>query len=228
MNPKKGAEKDEFYEGLRDGFYPHSEECDRWVKCEDGKEVSTGLCPDGLVFNSYASFSRPRCELPFGVDCTTRPKLQPPQPTEQCPRLYGMFRHDADCSKYKHCDNGIMFEGTCPEGLSFSEEYGVCDWTENVAGCAKPQKSNIFNCPAFNAAQFTLVGNPRFPDPEDCRKFYVCIVTFHDTTYSMIPRHLACEEGRVFNSKKNECDEPENVVGCEKYYEVEKYGNELN
>ncbi|RWS26935.1 peritrophin-1-like protein [Leptotrombidium deliense] len=172
-------------EGLRDGFYPDSEQCDRFVKCESGKQVKSGLCPDGLVFNNYGALSKPRC----------------------------MFRHEADCSKYKHCDNGVAFEGSCPDGLSFSQEYGICDWAENVPGCAA-QNSVGFQCPEFNAARYPLVGNPRFPDKEDCRKFYVCIATFHDNNnYVMSPRHLACEYGRVFDSKTNECDEVENVIG---------------
>lgn len=50
----------------------------------------------------------------------------------------------------------------------------------------------------------------RHAHPTDCRKFYVCI--------EGVARPYGCSFGNVFNVETLQCDDPENVAGCEKYY----------
>lgn len=40
----------------------------------DGK-MTEKLCPDGMVFNDYSS-TEEKCDLPYNIDCSQRPKLR--------------------------------------------------------------------------------------------------------------------------------------------------------
>lgn len=44
------------------------------VVCRDGKSHDR-LCPDGMVFNDYAS-DQEKCDLPYNIDCSKRPELR--------------------------------------------------------------------------------------------------------------------------------------------------------
>lgn len=56
------------------GFFSDAEQCDKYYDCRDGKYTEK-LCPDGLVFNDYSP-QHEKCDLPFGIDCSKRPKLR--------------------------------------------------------------------------------------------------------------------------------------------------------
>lgn len=38
-------------------------------------EIIEKLCPDGMVFNDYSP-QEEKCDLPFNLDCSQRPKLR--------------------------------------------------------------------------------------------------------------------------------------------------------
>lgn len=48
--------------------------------------------------------------------------------------------------------------------------------------------------------------HPKYPHPEDCQKFYVCL-------NGVTPREQGCSLGEVYNEEKQTCDEPDNVPG---------------
>ena len=56
------------------GYFPDAEQCDKYYDCRDGRPIEK-LCPDGLVFNDFSP-QHEKCDLPFGIDCTKRPKLR--------------------------------------------------------------------------------------------------------------------------------------------------------
>lgn len=56
------------------GYFADAEQCDKYYECKDG-EITEKLCPDGMVFNDYSS-EYEKCDLPFNIDCTSRPKLR--------------------------------------------------------------------------------------------------------------------------------------------------------
>lgn len=56
------------------GYFPDPGQCDKYYDCRDGKVVEK-LCPDGLVFNDFSP-QHEKCDLPFGIDCSKRPKLR--------------------------------------------------------------------------------------------------------------------------------------------------------
>ena len=56
------------------GYFPDAEQCDKYHDCRDGKS-NEKLCPDGLVFNDFSP-QHEKCDLPFGIDCSKRPKFR--------------------------------------------------------------------------------------------------------------------------------------------------------
>lgn len=68
--------------------------------------------------------------------------------------------------------------------------------------------SEGFVCPAETEDQPGHFS--RHAHPTDCRKFYVCI--------EGVARPYGCSFGTVFNVESLQCDDPESVAGCEKYY----------
>ena len=68
----------------------------------------------------------------------------PPQSTEHCDWLYGIFGHETSCTRYWTCWNGTATEQFCIGGLLYNEETHACDWPQNVAGCQKHRKNDIF------------------------------------------------------------------------------------
>lgn len=57
-----------------DGYFADAEQCDKYYECKRGVATDR-LCPDGLVFNDF-SIEYEKCDLPFNIDCSQRPKLR--------------------------------------------------------------------------------------------------------------------------------------------------------
>jgi hypothetical protein len=53
--------------------------------------------------------------------------------------------------------------------------------------------------------------HPKYPDADDCAKFYICL-------NGVSPRAQGCELGLVYNTVTKQCDSPENVPECKDYY----------
>ena len=149
-------------------------------------QVSSHLCPDGLVYDSShfkASFqvtslspkvslgnlkylqldssgTSGKCSYPFSIDCTGKELLQPPSPSEGCPRKNGYFPNP-DCDKYYFCNDGAANLYDCPGGLVFAPDKGRCTWIEeaNRPGCRSKDKFE-FSCPEVGPSE-----HPRYPDP---------------------------------------------------------------
>ncbi|RWS31524.1 hypothetical protein B4U80_01676 [Leptotrombidium deliense] len=189
------------------GFFPHHKSCDKYYSCDNGT-ATLKLCGNGLVFAEDDS-QRENCAYPFSVDCGERTDLEPPISTPNCPRLYGIFPHPSNCRIFYSCWNGEASKYECPPGLAYDAEQRVCVWADLVDRCDQLEVAEGFVCP-----DPTEVDQPghytRHAHPTDCRKFYVCI----DST----ARPYGCSFGTVFNVDTLQCDDPENVPGCEKYY----------
>ncbi|XP_063593487.1 uncharacterized protein LOC134770492 [Penaeus indicus] len=194
-----------------DGYFADSVQCDKYYDCQDNV-LTEKLCPDGMAFNDL----NPRiekCDFTFQVDCAGRPELQPAQPTEVCPRQNGYFPHPDPkiCNKFYYCAAGSGSLITCPDGLVFSLKTGNCVWPDAAgrSGCASTNVLN-FTCPT-SGFDIQRDAHPRFPDPDDCQYFYVCI-------NGKDPRRNGCAFGQVFNSVTKACDSPKEVPECADYY----------
>lgn len=200
------------------GQYDDEIQCDRYYECTDGVAKSK-LCPDGLVFDSLIRKLN-KCDQPFNVDCGDRTELQPPKSTKLCPRRNGFFAHPDPtiCNIFYNCIESDALETKCTVGLHFDEESGTCVWPDTAKreGCADPEKKSAtgFACPKDQPktnANGQVVAHPRYADPNDCQKFYVCL-------NGDDPRDLGCQLGEVYNDESEMCDAPENVPGCEDWY----------
>jgi len=191
------------------GFIADPQQCDAYVECKDGVPERL-VCPEGLMFNDrLTEYPRYPCSYPQEVDCGRRTRLQPAQPTAQCPHQYGMFRAGAgtqSCGSFLNCVAGKAMAHDCPEGLAFNEDRLYCDWPDQVPGCDALLR---FQCPGIRVE--ADLGHPRYADPSDCRKFYVCVENTR-------PRALSCGVGYVFNPVLGVCDDPQNVPQCANYY----------
>jgi hypothetical protein len=57
------------------GFYPHSNSCDKYYKC-DGGVADLKTCGNGLAFDATDSkFLTENCDYLHNVDCSDRPGL---------------------------------------------------------------------------------------------------------------------------------------------------------
>jgi len=189
------------------GFYPHHKSCDKYWACENGT-ATLKLCGNGLVFDDADSL-RENCAYPFSVDCGSRTDLEPPISTPNCPRLYGIFAHPTNCRVFYSCWNGEGSKYECPPGLAYDNNQRVCVWADLVETCDQLEVAEGFVCP--DPSEVDQPGHyTRHAHPTDCRKFYVCI--------EGVARPYGCSFGNVFNVETLQCDDPENVPGCEKYY----------
>ncbi|XP_032677823.1 protein obstructor-E-like [Odontomachus brunneus] len=202
------------------GYFPDAEQCDKYYDCRDSK-ITEKLCPDGLVFNDFSP-QHEKCDLPFGIDCSKRPKLQKPQPSPHCPRMHGYFAHEdtRNCNTFYYCVEGKYNMITCPDGLVFSEKTGICNWPDEAQkkGCGSRELFN-FTCPKVDDS--VAATHPRYPDSEDCQYFYVCV-------NGEIPRRSGCKLGQAFDERTGKCDWARKIPECKDWYKDQLTDKELD
>lgn len=195
------------------GFYPHSQSCDKYWKC-DGNVAELKTCGNGLAFDDTdPKYLKENCDYLHNVDCGQRTLLETPISTPHCPRLYGIFPDEQKCDTFWNCWNGEASKYQCSPGLAYDRDARVCMWADQVPECKVDEVANGFNCPA--AGDVTNTGSfSRHAHPDDCRKYYVCL--------EGTAREYGCPIGTVFKIGDGEgtgnCEDPEDVPGCEDYY----------
>ena len=198
-----------------DGFFADDVRCDKYYECKEGALLEH-TCKDGLVFDA-ANKKFAVCSFPISIDCSGREELQEPNPTENCPRQNGYFPHPDPkiCDKFFQCVDGVANPITCPTSLVFDPNRGQCVYEEQAKreGCSTNEDNfdelYNFRCPLEGRNPAV---HPRFPDPNDCQYFYVCIG-------GKDAQRSGCAVGLVFNPDKLACDHPDNVVGeCHTWY----------
>ncbi|XP_026482999.1 protein obstructor-E [Ctenocephalides felis] len=192
------------------GYFADDEQCDKYYACKENA-ITEKLCPDGMVFNDYDP-NVEKCDLPFNIDCSTRSKLQEPQPTLHCRRANGYFEHENPnvCDKFYFCVDGKFNAITCPAGLVYNEKTGICTWPDEAkkSGCLAKDVF-AFSCPAVAEAEAGK--HPRYADPSDCQFFYVCI-------NGQTPRRSGCKLGQAFDERTNRCEWARTVPRCKDWY----------
>lgn len=53
-------------------------------------------------------------------------------PGFECPEPEGSFPDPEDCAGYYVCTAGIPIHASCPDGLHFDPDTGICDWPDSV------------------------------------------------------------------------------------------------
>jgi len=211
--PQAAAEELDYVDSCQEnGAFADAKQCDKYFICKNG-EATEQLCDDGLVFDEKTR----KCAYPHKADCTGRELLQEPKNFTGCPRANGYFPHpDPEvCTSFHFCEGGKTNLVDCPGGLIFAPEKGECDWPGNTkrTGCSTEDKSKP-KCPESTSSAFE---QPRYPDPQDCQKFFICIAGDM--------RHSGCTEAPelIFNPETLVCDRQENVEGdCGSWFSEEE------
>ncbi|CAH2100117.1 unnamed protein product [Euphydryas editha] len=182
--------------------------CDKYIECLNGT-AEEKQCPDGLRYNPNVKFNVDPCQYPIDVPCLARAALQPAQPTDACPHLYGYFKTgDArNCSGFRNCVNGVGYDFTCPEGLAFSSDTYRCEWPDEVADC-DAEAFLGFRCPEIPISKELgpPVGFRTYRSPSDCQKYFICI--------DGKPRRLSCGGYSAFDELTESCVAADEVADC--------------
>ncbi|GIZ02469.1 protein obstructor-E [Caerostris extrusa] len=196
------------------GYFADSVQCDKYYECRNGTSFES-LCEDGLAFNEASSPKFLRCDSLRDVDCSKRPELQKAKPTKNCPRKYGLYPHESDCTKFWNCVDGAATEVQCPQGLTFNDDRATCDWADLVKSSCKTEDLLGFTCPEPNAHDLQDGVYTTYAHPDNCQLHFFCI---KGEDGSRKPRLLTCHEGLVYNPTSKSCARPEEVPGCEDFY----------
>ncbi|XP_052737182.1 mucin-2-like [Bicyclus anynana] len=188
-----------------DGFYAVASNCDVYVECKSDIAIQH-TCPDGLHFNSNASWPDYPCGYPSEVKCKAGDVVQEPRPTNECPHRNGFFPPlNGDCGSYLVCHAGVAILNHCPPGLVFNFEKDVCDWPVNVPSCNEPSALRGFICPETPAdAEDGMIYKYRYGG--SCRNFVAC--------QEGRPRLLSCDAGLHFDEDSESCVISDLVTNC--------------
>jgi hypothetical protein len=162
--------------------------CDRYWECEFGQPELYD-CPNGLVWIGRNQGIADGCDYPWRHPniCKDKDLANPPQSTEHCDWLYGIFGHETSCTRYWTCWNGTATEQFCIGGLLYNEETHACDWPQNVAGC---QKHPLCKDDA----------NGNVPLGKSCNRYWACQGGY--------PRLQRCPAMLVFDKIRKRCVTP--------------------
>jgi len=162
--------------------------CDRYWECEFGQPELYD-CPNGLVWVGKNQGIADGCDYPWRHTniCKDKDLANPPQSTEHCDWLYGIFGHETSCTRYWTCWNGTATEQFCIGGLLYNEETHACDWPQNVAGC---QKHPLCKDDA----------NGNVPLGKSCNRYWACQGGY--------PRLQRCPAMLVFDKNRRRCVTP--------------------
>ncbi|XP_066295310.1 protein obstructor-E-like isoform X4 [Branchiostoma lanceolatum] len=114
-------------------------------------------------------------------------------------RADGLYSDPEDCAMYYECvaSHPVYHRPCANHGTVFDEADQICDWPANVAPPCGTE--GIFTCGGKAPGSYT--------DPNDCAKFYQCVVEHPD------PFHFDCPAGGlVFDPEKKICEWPWTVA----------------
>merc|ERR1712088_1033369 len=162
--------------------------CDRYWECEF-RQPELYDCPNGLVWVGKNQGIADGCDYPWRHTniCKNKDLANPPQSTEHCDWLYGIFGHETSCTRYWTCWNGTATEQFRIGGLLYNEETHACDWPQNVAGC---QKHPLCKDDA----------NGNVPLGKSCNRYWACQGGY--------PRLQRCPAMLVFDKQRKRCVTP--------------------
>ena len=174
--------------------FPDPDDCQYFYFCIGGRDPQRSGCAVGLVFNP----DKLACDHPENVvgECRTWYNATF---LEEVGGLSPQDAAEAGVSLVKTINRrkqSIHRGGNNPEPNKAAEKAQV-----------------VFSCPPSSNPHL----HPRFPDPNDCQYFYICIGGTE-------PRRNGCTVGLVYNPEKKACDVQDNVVGeCRTWYDEDTH-----
>lgn len=214
---------------------PH-ENCNQFYQCVNGRLVALE-CPIGLLYNEkISSCDWPKnviCKntLQMGVETQYRKNNNPSEAPQICAAAGsdGVLIAHENCNQFYKCSNGLPVPLQCPLNLLYNSTLEYCDWPENVK-CGdriipndsddedhdnesgdnnenhdSEEQNSHTNCDTSEAP--TICSKPDSNGVliahEICNQFYKCS--------GGEPVSLSCPFGLLYNSKREQCDWPDNV-----------------
>jgi len=125
----------------------------------------------------------------------------------ECPEDNGFFADALQCDRYYECQDGVVSEQFCPDGLVFDEaskSFAKCGFPFSVDCTGRtelqPAKPS-FGCPRQH-------GYFAVPDEKICNKFNFCV--------DGVPNTVTCAGGLIFDPAKGQCaySDQTNRPGC--------------
>ncbi|XP_028131818.1 probable chitinase 10 [Diabrotica virgifera virgifera] len=218
------------------GHYQHDPmNCNAFYRCVAG-ELTKQYCAGGLHWNRNKNVcdwpAEARCmEMNPGQPPTKKPTKKPTTtswqttrqtqttPTTRRPTVAsikppidsscdsGAYYPHEQCNQFYVCFNNHLVQQTCPPGLNFHAEKGMCDWTFKVK-CSNRKKM---------AEKYTVMhdkylanrpqpysrceGNSFAPLPGSCSQFMHCQWNKYEI--------MQCAPGLHWNNEKRICDWPQ-------------------
>ncbi|KAL0281172.1 UNVERIFIED_CONTAM: hypothetical protein PYX00_002236 [Menopon gallinae] len=172
------------------GFFPDPRDCRRYFACNFSGIASSHKCPKGRYFDEKSqtcTYQMPQRCLPVSSDRFV------------C-RVRGYFADPVNCSIFHVCNStGAKYTGTCQPNTYYHDNAQAClPLVPERCKCQMDEEDFIKTKDDPKTADnttFDCPGNGLFPDPEDCRKFYVCYGTV---------RKVTCRDG-FFNDETQTC-----------------------
>lgn len=190
-------------------YVQDSHDCHKFFECDNGV-LKNFTCPAGLFFNpelSICDWNQPQgcvnskfmsLKRNINRNSTKTTTIPPTTPIPNDPLCSTNATHylpdPNDCHKFFECDNGMLKNFTCPDGLFFNPVLSVCDWK-------KPSSCNQTRDEKFNIrsdSECASEGIHYIPDPQNCQSFFEC-----DNGKK---QHFTCPGGLFFNPEFQICD----------------------
>jgi len=125
----------------------------------------------------------------------------------ECPEDNGFFADALQCDRYYECQDGVVSEQFCPDGLVFDEassSYAKCGFPFSVDCTGRDERQPANPTPGCPHQH----GYFAVPDETNCNKFNFCV--------DGVPNTITCAGGLIFDPEKGQCaySDQTNRAGC--------------
>eukprot|EP00090_Calanus_glacialis_P036149 TRINITY_DN6166_c0_g1_i3.p1 TRINITY_DN6166_c0_g1~~TRINITY_DN6166_c0_g1_i3.p1 ORF type:complete len:573 (-),score=141.77 TRINITY_DN6166_c0_g1_i3:190-1908(-) len=125
----------------------------------------------------------------------------------ECPEDNGIFADALQCDRYYECQDGVVSEQFCPDGLVFDEassSYAKCGFPFAVDCTGRDERQPANPTPGCPHQH----GYFAVPDKTNCNKFNFCV--------DGVPNTITCAGGLIFDPEKGQCaySDQTNRPGC--------------
>ncbi|CAI5454364.1 unnamed protein product [Caenorhabditis angaria] len=193
---------DPFCELLADGTY-HSGECNEYFyKCHNF-ETTKLKCQAGLFYNTENG----QCDYKKNiVGCGATPTTTIAPTTTNAPaiaytcigKVDGIYALPYCSRNYVQCVSGSAIVASCTEGLFYSEQTGLCDYSQNVITCTAKAVDVPENACSGKTDGYYSTG---------------CTAQYYSCSSEKIRQH-ECPSHLKFSQEKQYCDYPQDIEQC--------------
>lgn len=156
--------------------YPGS--CQQFLICASVWTLMN--CPTGLLF----SIETGHCEFPEHAKCCPTCLSN----TQKCSKHGTRLSNPTDCRKFYFCQNDILIDSVCTDGMIFSAFKGECVNGTSCTSLLLPSTENLPSCP---------IEGTLYPNYENCKKFFIC------NGGTIVEQ--SCPPNKFFSIKHNNC-----------------------